>query len=86
VRRAPKTALIRFASEIAKLRKQLKTAKTPAQKKAIREKIIRVRVIKGGRSYLTRCNKRILRYQALYKKTKSASNQTRLEVCIRRYY
>lgn len=68
------------------MRNELKKTQTPAQRKSIREKIIRIRVLKGGRRYIKNCNKRITKYQNEYKKNKSAVNKRKLEICIRRYY
>jgi hypothetical protein len=64
----------------------MKKVVSPAQRSAIRDKIIRIRVIKGGRGYIRRCNRRILRYQRLYKAKPSAILKRKIQIGTRRYY
>jgi hypothetical protein len=63
VRRAPKTVIRKYNNKINNLRKSVKKATTPAQRKVIRNRIIRIRVIKGGKRYISRCGRRINYYR-----------------------
>jgi hypothetical protein len=75
-------AVIRYTNKINNLKKQVKTAKGP-QKRVIRRRILKNRIIKGGRRYVTkytrRCRGRIAWYRTQIKK-----NPAKKAVFIRR--
>jgi len=86
VRRPKKNVIRKYVKKINKYRKIIgRKTTTPAVKKNLRNKVITIRVIKGGNKYIRRCHKRYQKYKQQAKVKPTPVNQKKVVIAGRRY-
>jgi len=66
VKKPKKSVIRRYNKKINTLQKKIGKAK-PAQRGVIRNEILKIRVIKGGKKYIRRTNRRLNKYKKIYR-------------------
>jgi len=74
----------RYIRRVRIIRRSIKRTKNIKRKTALRTRIIRIRVIKGGMRYIRRCRYRLRRYIRIYRRTKKAIIRRRIIVLKKR--
>ena len=79
-----RTYVNRYKKIIRTCQRRIRSTTNVAVKQRLRKRIIRVRVIRSGHRYISRCNLRLRRYQRIYRKTKKPVVRRRIIVLKRR--